>query len=99
LVKLGKLKPKSYELKPGEAVDLRLPTGKKYGFLAQDLEAVYPELVQDVRVVTPSSRKGSTSKSYKAVDYIGLIPVLVSSIQAQQAQIDSLKLIVQALRK
>lgn len=99
LAKLGKLRPKSYDLNLEEGKDLKLPSGKKYGFIAQDLEAVYPELVKDVDVAYSSNQKNSPPKTYKAVDYIGLIPVLVGSIQAQQAQIDSLKLIVQALKK
>lgn len=50
---------------------------KRLGFLAQDLQKVFPELVH----------KDSTG--YYHVDYIGLIPVLVESIKEQATRIDN----------
>jgi hypothetical protein len=49
------------------------------GFLAQDIQKIYPELVHE-------DKDGLLS-----VDYIGLIPVLVESIKEQQLQIEELK--------
>lgn len=52
----------------------------EYGFLAQELMTVYPDLVtQD-------------SAGYYLVDYIGLIPVLVEAIKEQKIVIDQLSL-------
>jgi Chaperone of endosialidase len=56
------------------------------GFLAQDLRKVIPEVVV-----------GDEKKETLAVNYIELIPVLVSAIQEQQKQIDDLKKMVQLL--
>lgn len=45
---INKLKPKNYEFRDdGKYASLQLPKGNHYGFLAQDLEEVLPELVRD----------------------------------------------------
>ena len=51
---------------------------RSIGLIAQDLMTVYPELVDQ------------DSDGYYAVDYIGLIPVLIESIKEQQNKIDEL---------
>lgn len=51
---------------------------KRLGFIAQDLNKVFPELVH----------KDSTG--YFHIDYIGLIPVLVEAIKVQASQIETL---------
>lgn len=50
----------------------------RLGFLAQDVEALFPELVEEDK------------DGYKYVDYVGLIPILVESVNEQQEQIDEL---------
>lgn len=49
------------------------------GFIAQDVEKVYPELVH------------TSSDGFKSVDYIKLIPSMVEMIKMQQKEIDELK--------
>jgi len=51
---------------------------KHLGFLAQDLQKVFPELVD------------KDSLGYYSVDYIGLIPVIIEAFKEQQNAIDSL---------
>jgi hypothetical protein len=65
---------------------------KQIGLIADELKQVFPELVQ--RVVSPAQYdKDDVSKvidpavEYEAVNYQGLIPVLIASIQEQQQQI------------
>jgi hypothetical protein len=48
------------------------------GVIAQELEKVFPNLVQ------------TNEKGYKSVNYIGLIPVMLEAIKEQQKQIDAL---------
>ena len=52
-----------------------------FGFLAQDLEKIFPELVY-----APDS-----VNSYYSINYIGMVPVLVEAIKEQQSQIESLQ--------
>ena len=50
-----------------------------FGLIAQELETVYPELVSN------------NSIGFKTVNYIELIPILISQIKTMQKDIDTLK--------
>jgi hypothetical protein len=54
-----------------------------YGFIAQDLEKIYPELVKDCE------------KGYRKVNYVELIPLIISKMQSMQKEIDELKKIIE----
>lgn len=62
---------KTLEKKLNETEPLRI------GFIAQELQKVFPELVE------------ADTKGFLAVDYIGIIPVLVEAIKEQQIIIDT----------
>lgn len=51
-----------------------------YGFLAQDVEKVYPELVDDNQLL-----------HVKSVNYQGLIPIMLAKMREMQNEIDTLK--------
>jgi len=51
----------------------------QFGLIAQDVEAIYPELVYE------------DGNGYKSVNYIGLIPLLIQSIQELTAEVEELK--------
>ncbi|MBL8168665.1 MAG: tail fiber domain-containing protein [Acidobacteria bacterium] len=57
----------------------RLTAGLQLGLIAQEVEAVLPELVTISKDAEP----------VKGLNYIGLIPVLIKSTQEQQAQIEA----------
>jgi len=57
-----------------------------FGFIAQELEQVFPELVYPSDSVNP----------YYSINYIGMIPVLVEAIKEQQTQIENLQAMVSA---
>ena len=52
---------------------------KHFGFVAQDLEKKFPELVSH------------NMKGYKTVNYIELIPIMLSKMKQMQGEIDALK--------
>jgi len=52
---------------------------KHYGFIAQDVEKIFPELVS------------SNVMGYKTVNYLELIPIMLSKMQSMQEEIDDLK--------
>ena len=54
-------------------------TTLQYGFIAQEIEKIIPELVSE------------DSNGYKTVNYIGVIPVLTQAMQEQQKEIEQLK--------
>jgi hypothetical protein len=97
-----KLKPKTYNYVNNDQFAVNLPKGKKLGLIAQDVEQVFPELVQEIAAPQADTDKkvsAQAPKTFKSVDYISLIPVLIGAIQDQQKQIDKLTAEVIALQK
>lgn len=113
LDKVMALKPKSYDTRAEEFKnDLVLRKGRQVGLIAQDLQGVLPELVIEAEAppqLTPEEMAAGVQKEglkFKAVNYTGLIPVLITAVQEQQAmlveqrtQIEALRAEVAALRK
>ena len=56
--------------------DKEVATDEQFGFIAQEIETILPNLVM------------TDQDGYKAVNYIGLIPVLTEGIKAQQDLIE-----------
>ena len=69
----NKLNPVSFTFKDDEQ------NKKHYGFIAQELETVYPDLVTDSEL------------GFKTVNYIEMIPILLSQMKNMQIEIDKLK--------
>ncbi len=78
--KIMRLKPSSYVFKD----DVNNRT--HYGFIAQDLEEIYPELIE--------LKPDKNQSNIKAINYLEIIPLLVDKIQQMQQEIDELKEIV-----
>jgi hypothetical protein len=74
--KLSQLSGKCYNLKSDMA-------STRFGYIAQDMERVYPELVS----TSPDSSIG-----IKSIDYIGLIPLIIEKLKRVEDRIDNLKL-------
>ena len=83
---INDLRPRSYQFRTEDYRDMKLASGVKMGFLAQELEKILPELVSIGSQVTNSD--GDTFNS-KSVNYIELIPLLTKAIQEQQEIIQS----------
>jgi trimeric autotransporter adhesin len=80
LEKLNNVKGVSYQFKKGEATNGKaFSDGTQLGFIAQDLQKTFPELVKE------------NSDGYLAVNYSGMIPVLVEAIKELKAEINQLK--------
>ncbi len=92
LDKIKLLQAKSYTFKREEYPFMGLPKGKQYGFLASDLEKVFPEMVMDVEQPLTENAEGKLKENgsfkFKAVNYTSMIPVLVEAIQEQQKIIE-----------
>jgi len=52
---------------------------KHYGFIAQDVEKIFPELIK------------KNVLGYKTINYIELIPIILTKIKSMQNEIDELK--------
>lgn len=84
---IGQLKPKSYQYRTDEFNFMNLPEGKQFGFIAQELEEVLPQLIKQNVLPASSTRFDSYVDhgrvDYKAVNYLGLIPIMVDAMNEQ----------------
>ena len=82
IVSLGSTLPKLLQI-DGKSYEMK---GKqKIGVLAQEIKEVFPELVSE------------DDNEMLAVNYQGLVPVLINALKEQQSEIDELKEMVQLL--
>lgn len=98
-----RLQPRSYEYR--QDLGLGLPEGQQFGFVAQDLERVLPQLVKDAQAPVMSQAADATAAraadgspkeaieptftTIKSVNYIGLIPILTQAVQELSAKVDA----------
>ncbi|MDZ7291832.1 MAG: tail fiber domain-containing protein [candidate division KSB1 bacterium] len=92
---LMKLEAKTFNYKKlPEYEHMNLPSGKRYGFIAQEVEAIFPELVTAEAHPSAGELEGKKDErpiTYKSINYTALIPLLVEAIREQQKMIDDLK--------
>jgi len=89
---VSRLQVKSYRFRKDEFSFMDLPSGVRVGLLADELEAVFPELVmQNSYPLSEEWQRqlGSEKFDFKGVNYTELIPVLIKAIQEQQDIIES----------
>lgn len=72
-------------LRQGES--LKPDVNRQFGFIAQDFQKIFPELIYE------------DSKGYLSIDYVSMIPVLIEAIKTQQIQIEDLKKQLESLTK
>jgi hypothetical protein len=86
LDKISKISGNTYDWK-SELKDVHGYDGSDVGVIAQEVEAVLPQLVQD------------RDNGYKAVKYDKLVALLIEGIKEQQTQIHNLTLEIENLKK
>ena len=94
LAKIKTLNPVQYNFTNANVPQLTFKSNLDYGFVAQQLETVYPELVDTLRVDATYDSLGAVvnpSQVLKTVNYKAMAGLLVRSIQEQQLTIDSLR--------
>ena len=79
LDKLSKLRGVGFEWRQDEYAQMRFADGPQIGVIAQEVEAVLPELVN------------SPDASYKTVDYTKLTAVLIEAVKELKAENEELK--------
>jgi len=90
LEKLSQLTPVNYDFK--NVKELNLPSGLQHGFIAQELEAVFPELIKESqKPVFDKEGKVLSQFNYKSVNYIGLISLLTGGINELNEEVKALK--------
>jgi vacuolar-type H+-ATPase subunit I/STV1 len=82
-----KMQGVTYYWKVDEYPDKHFPEGEQIGFIAQEIEKVYPQVVL------------TDKDGYKSVDYSKLTPILVEAIKEQQKIIEELQKVIQQLQE
>lgn len=77
--KLNTLQAYSFNYKTTEFPQNKFPTGEQFGFMAQDLEKVFPQLVSE------------DSAGNKFVNYTQVIPLMAETIKLLSDKVDSLE--------
>ncbi|MEM7038619.1 MAG: tail fiber domain-containing protein [Bacteroidota bacterium] len=98
---LMRLQPKSYQFRTEEFPSMNLPETKQYGFLAQELQAEFPEMTMEIQSPTVRNKDGiveHASVEFTGVNYQALIPMLVQGFQEQQQLIESQAQEIEALK-
>lgn len=93
LAKIKTLKPVMYNFTNANVPQLSFTPNTDYGFIAQQLQTVYPELVDTVNIPAKLDSAGNvvnSAKTLKTVNYKAMSALLARSIQEQQFKIDSL---------
>lgn len=80
---IKQLYPKTFLYDTEKYPDAGLPKKMQFGLIAQELEDVLPNLVEN--------NTHPTGLAFKSVNYTGLIPILIKAMQEQQTEIESLK--------
>lgn len=76
LNRIMKLNGVSYQFDNEKAPNKNLPNGKEIGFIAQEVEEVFPSLVT------------SPEEGWSSINYQAMIPVLTEGLKKQQEQIE-----------
>lgn len=101
LTLINQLNPVSYVYNNSINSKLNLPKGLQYGFIAQEMESVMPNLVTSQVLPMGSEGQGAELKTaldkredfkFKGINYTNMIPVLTKGIIEQQSLIEDLQL-------
>ena len=92
--KLSELNPVNYEMRRNEFSSKDFNDRKQWGFIAQEVEKIMPELIR------------ADKDGYRSMNYTGIIPLLTKAMQEQQTEmekqqkeIDQLKAQLQSIMK
>ncbi len=91
LSKIQQLSAKTYTFKTSEYSSLHLSSGTQFGFIAQDVEKIFPELVSTTAVPAPESADGNSTAApitFKGLNYVGIIPVVAQAVKEQSEIVD-----------
>lgn len=91
LAYVQQLEPKKFQYDTNRYSKLNLPQGQRYGFMAEDVQKVLPELVSSESQSYMVGKNRYQTTTLKNTDLESLIPILVGAIKEQQKQIEELK--------
>lgn len=90
---IAQLKPRSFYYQQSNYPSMNLPSGKQYGLIAQDVQLILPELVnQNVHpaVLDSAGNVIKPSVNFLSLEYQQFFGIILKGMQEQQRKIDSL---------
>lgn len=99
---LMQLKPSQYLYDTQNKAGIPFQSQRQFGFIAQELESVLPELVRNNNRLETKDKDGKViteATQYKTVNYDGIIPFVVKGIQEQQGDIQQTQTEVDQLKQ
>lgn len=98
---LKRLKPLTYKMDIVNYPQFNFENVRQYGFIAQDVEFILPELVHDSKSPADLDSLGNIvhpSISYKSLNYNALIPITVQAVNELGAKIEKSTLSDQSIK-
>ncbi|HTL80860.1 MAG TPA: tail fiber domain-containing protein, partial [Bacteroidia bacterium] len=98
---IASLQPKSYFFDTTNVYGLNFNSRKQYGFIAQDVQPILPELVTSVTKVPVYDTLGNIvtpGVTYLALNYNALFGIIVKAMQEEQTKTDSLLNVIGAMQ-
>lgn len=93
---INQLNPVTYNFDLKKYPNMGLNTEMEYGFIAQEIRTVLPEIVRDkslnldaTKAIDSKTPRKSNSQEFLVMDYTRIIPILTKAIQEQQSIIES----------
>lgn len=103
---INQLEPVSYYYDIEKYPEMGLKQHKDYGFIAQDLKEIIPEIVAEKLIPINGTAKAELGKSksendglFYMIDYTRLIPITIQAIKEQQQIIENQNTKIAALEK
>jgi hypothetical protein len=90
---IAKLKPRHYFMDTTNSYKINFSSKKQYGFIAQDVQKILPEMVSSITkpaMVDSTGAIVTPSVTYKGLNYGALFAILTAAMQEQQSKMDSL---------
>jgi hypothetical protein len=94
LALIEQLQPKRYTFRTAQYPQMNLPMEPQLGLIAQDVQAILPELVHSsymAEVVDSAGTIISPEVNYMGMEYLPLVALLIAGMQEQQDQIAQLQ--------
>jgi hypothetical protein len=91
LQKVMQLNPVHYVYKQSEYKNLSLSAEAQHGFISQELEQVFPELVKQINTPVFNKEVKAEEQGFRGINYIQLIPVLTKAIQELNSKVEQLE--------
>ena len=102
LYKLSLLEPKSYLFNTEANPDMTLPNKLHFGLLVQDVEKVFPDLVENLVNPPKIDRTGKIAhraEQFMGINYQGFIPIIIQGMKELKMNCDSIELQNAKLKK